>query len=156
MKFLDWFGSEPFLVPIITFYFIYGLIKKNNYFSYGILTASLGAFLLNAAFKFFFNRPRPELFMLSVEVSSSYPSAHTMTNTCIYLFIAYYLSRFSNGKNKGLYYCLAILGALIMGFSRIYLGVHYPSDIVGGLLGGYAAFLLAVYITEKTYNNLKS
>lgn len=155
MKFLDKVGSEYFLVPFVLYCAFYSIKNTKKELLFGIICSSLGVFIFNALLKLFFQRPRPEFYMLVEEASSSYPSGHTMINTCLYLYLAYFVSNFITPKNKEKIYSLAIFGFLLMGFSRIYLGVHYPSDIIGGVLGGYSFFVFSVILTEKIRTNWK-
>ena len=148
-KFLAFIGSAKVLVPVIILAVVIGYYKKKKNLVVGLILSSLGVFILNSVTKLFFQRQRPIDFMLMEEVTTSYPSGHTMTNTCLYLFLAYYLSRYVYPNQKKLIYFIAILCSFLMGFSRVHLGVHYFSDIVGGFLGAYGFFIITVLAVEK-------
>jgi undecaprenyl-diphosphatase len=92
---------------------------------------------LDQILKLCFHRPRPEAFFgLAIPATYSFPSGHALTATCFYGVLAGLLAARTRplaGK-AGLWALAATLAALI-GLSRVYLGVHYPSDV----LAGYAA-----------------
>lgn len=91
--------------------------------------------LLNVILKNTVQRPRPEGYRLIDESGYSFPSGHSMVNTAFYGLLIYLVLR--NVKNSKLKYTLVILISLLIigiGFSRIYLGVHYASDVLAGFL----------------------
>lgn len=91
--------------------------------------------LLNVILKNIVQRPRPEGYRLIDESGYSFPSGHSMVNTAFYGLLIYLVLR--NVKNSKLKYTLVILISLLIigiGFSRIYLGVHYASDVLAGFL----------------------
>ncbi len=109
--------------------------------------AVLGGDLFNRALKGAFARPRPELFMLETPfarpLSASFPSGHATASMVLYLVLAYLLARLG-GRGPFRWIVIAVAGILILliGLSRMYLGVHYPSDVLAGYLFGFvwAAF----------------
>lgn len=91
--------------------------------------------LLNVILKNIVQRPRPEGYRLIDESGYSFPSGHSMVNTAFYGLLIYLVLR--NVKNSKLKYTLVGLISLLIigiGFSRIYLGVHYASDVLAGFL----------------------
>ena len=93
------------------------------------------SFTINSIAKVFFSRPRPTGINLIEEVSFSYPSGHSMIGMSYYGFIAYLLYKtYKHKPSTPILIFLIILMILLIGFSRIYLGVHYLSDIIGGFL----------------------
>ncbi|MDO5028859.1 MAG: phosphatase PAP2 family protein [Bacillota bacterium] len=148
MKIFHHLGSPRFLVPFIGFVFVYSLFKKKKTFAWSLLMASAGSAIFNYLTKITFQRQRPLAYMLVEEFTQSYPSGHAMTNTCMYLFLAYFYGTYVNPKRKGLAFGLAIFFSLVMGFSRVYMGVHYPSDVIGGFLSGYFFYCLTVFVLE--------
>jgi undecaprenyl-diphosphatase len=109
-----------------------------------LLAATLGGRLLNALLKDVFERPRPELALRLTEVkSTSFPSGHAMDSAVIYLTLAALLARLVKPRALKLYFLgLAVLLTAVVGFSRVYLGVHYPSDVLAGWTAGLAWALL--------------
>lgn len=102
----------------------------------------LGALVLNATMKVFFQRPRPVLPWASVLPDYSFPSGHTMNAVVFYLALALVIWSI-RGRRAGMAaMAVAIIIALAVATSRIYLGYHYLTDVVGGLLAGIALLLV--------------
>ncbi len=105
----------------------------------GAALSFLGAVSSNAALKLFFARPRPSVFVpLVVEHSYSFPSGHSVAAMSLYGFLAVMLWR----RQRRVWAMLAAAWPFLVALSRVYLGVHYPSDVLGGLAYG-ALWLLA-------------
>jgi undecaprenyl-diphosphatase len=112
-----------------------------------LLAAVAGNILLNGALKLVFHRPRPSVFAWqTVAVSSSFPSGHAMSATVCYGTVAYLVARLQKHHWSRV---LTLGGAVILIFlicvTRLYLGVHYPSDVLAGMLVGlaWASFCMA-------------
>ncbi|REB07982.1 PAP2 family protein [Sporosarcina sp. BI001-red] len=115
-----------------------------------------GTAVLNFVLKLFFHRARPDLNRL-IEISGySFPSGHTMIATSLYIILAFILWR--NAKNSGriLYVICAIFMIGMICVSRIYLGVHYPSDIVGGISSSACWVLIATSVYSVFMNKRQS
>jgi undecaprenyl-diphosphatase len=107
---------------------------------------SVGAGIWTGLTKNVIERARPEDVTHLVQVSGfSYPSGHSLVSASLYLTIAILAGRhLPTTKSRVLLLCLAIVIISLVGMSRVYLGVHYPSDVVSGVLLGLAwALLLA-------------
>lgn len=139
MKFISFLGSEAFLIGLIASIVIYSWIKKSYYIPKLLLASTLGSFILNFILKFIINRRRPLDFFLVEEGGLSFPSGHSMVATSMYLTIAYILSKKFKDK-KIVIYTIAIGIILLMGMSRLILGVHWPTDIIGGYIMGYLLY----------------
>ena len=98
----------------------------------------LAALAVTFALKHGFTRPRPDLVGHGTRVfTSSFPSAHAMMSFITYFTLAVIIIRLSNKPDiRGLVFGLAALTTLLIGFSRIYLGVHWPTDILSGWAAG--------------------
>ncbi len=105
-----------------------------------LLVAALGGTLLNKALKAWFARERPDVVPHLSEVSSaSYPSGHSMISSIIYLTLAVMLARSVKSRRVRLYFIASALAlTFLIGLSRIYLGVHYPTDVIAGWSAGTA------------------
>jgi undecaprenyl-diphosphatase len=93
----------------------------------------LGVVALDVALKLAFHRPRPVPFFGSTPSSYSFPSGHALGSFCFYGMLAAILA--ARVRGRGTKFCIWMAAALLVGmigFSRIYLGVHYPSDVIAG------------------------
>ena len=113
-----------------------------------LLAVTILAALSNIALKRVINRARPDIEHLVVVESLSYPSGHAMSATAFYGFLIYLVFKIKMNKwLKGFLMVLFGFLILLIGTSRIYLGVHFPSDVVGGFLAGliWVAFCIVLF-----------
>lgn len=111
------------------------VIMKNKKIPLYISLNLVCSFISNQIAKLFFLRPRPTGINLIEESGFSYPSGHAMVSMAYFGFIAYLLyKKLKNKLTKSILIITLILTILLIGFSRIYLGVHYLSDVIGGFL----------------------
>jgi len=112
----------------------------------GLVLAGAGAGLLNMLLKNIFDRARPDLFAGPIHLTTySFPSGHAMGSIAVYGMLAFVGARLTH--QRLLRYAIVLVAALIVffiGLSRIYFGVHYPTDVIGGYLAG--AIWLAITI----------
>ena len=118
------------------------LWSSRHHYSAALLWVSmLGAGFVNAALKVSFNRPRPDVFPWRTQHVglASFPSGHAMTSIVVYGTLAFLIARLAPTRFlRRLTWTLAILVILLIGWSRLYLGVHYPSDVLAGFVMGTA------------------
>jgi undecaprenyl-diphosphatase len=120
-----------------------------------LLVATLGGLLLDLVLKLGFDRPRPQIFPWGTHaVSSSFPSGHAMSATIVYSTVAYLATRLQQ-RRWARTVTRAFTGALVVVicFSRVYLGVHYPSDVLAGMIVGFAwsCFCMATLEVAQLY-----
>ncbi|NGP17279.1 phosphatase PAP2 family protein [Devosia aurantiaca] len=90
-----------------------------------------------------YNRPRPDLVNMSHQFTASFPSGHSMLSAVTFLTIGVLLARLAPNRPLRIYaFSAAIFLTLIVGISRIYMGVHYPTDVLAGWCLGAAWALL--------------
>ena len=126
---------------------IFMFCKKNRWF---ITIDLVGVTLVNQVIKHIIRRPRPNVLRLVEESGYSFPSGHSMVSMAFYGIIIYLV--YKNVSNKYLKWILIILLSLLIlsiGFSRIYVGVHYFTDVVGGFLLGLAYLIIYINIYNK-------
>ncbi|MEP6592207.1 MAG: phosphatase PAP2 family protein [Acidobacteriota bacterium] len=109
-----------------------------------VAAASGGALFVNAALKHLFQRPRPDVVPHLREVMTmSFPSGHALTSAVVYLTLGALSMRIAE-RQVTKFYCMAVamLVTGLVGVSRVYLGVHYPTDVIAGWLIGLSWALL--------------
>lgn len=111
------------------------------------LELSLIQHFLNRLIKAIVQRPRPSVVHLVKETSSSFPSGHAMAITCLYSLFVYYLYH-SNLRYKKLLIVICSIIIVLVCLSRVYLGVHYFSDVLGGAL---LSLSLVMYISNMPF-----
>jgi len=110
-----------------------------------------GMAALDVTLKLAFQRPRPVAYFGPTPASYSFPSGHAMGSVCFYGVLAAILA--AHARGKGAQWCIwagAVLLIGMIGYSRIYLGVHYPSDVIAGYCAG-AVWVGAVGFLNKIY-----
>ncbi len=128
-------GTNLTILPLII---VVGLVlwKKFNHplIAIQLLVVSLGSLSLNPSMKYLLDRPRPALYPLrGMWTWASYPSGHLILTTALYFTVSMMLYRARGWRWP---FCASVLIVLISGYSRLYLSVHWPTDLVGGFLIG--------------------
>lgn len=129
-KFITQFGGAICLIFIATILFI---VIKNKKIGICIYLNLLLVTILNLTLKNIVQRPRPTEYRMINELGYSFPSGHSMASAAFYGFLIYLIyKKIENKKLKIILISLLSLLILLIGVSRIYLGVHYTSDVFGG------------------------
>lgn len=127
----------PLLFVVVCYYWLY---RKNRFFSMLLAINLIGVRLLNRLFKSFYERPRPATEHLVEVTGYSFPSGHAMISISFYGFLAFLIFYEVRKKTNKAFLAPVFISMLILfiGISRVYLGVHYPSDVIAGfLVGGF-------------------
>ena len=144
---LTFLGSTLYIVILNIAIFVYTILRKKYQYSL-FLANSLTSVLANNILKAIVQRPRPDVLRLVTETGYSYPSGHTMIAILFYGTIIYFLFKY---KVKGKWLVTSVLVLLMIGIavSRIYLGVHYASDVIGGILIAISLILITTTLHES-------
>ena len=125
-------------------------IIKNKKIPLAIILNLVITFLASQLIKFFFHRPRPVGEFLHVASGYSYPSGHTMVSTAFFGYLIYLINKHISNKLVKIILIIFLSILLIAIYiSRIYLGVHYRSDLIGGLCLGIISLILFINFTNK-------
>ena len=144
-NFGDIYGYLGMIAVLTGFFFVR---YRNWKFSLQVTTALVLAIVVNLVLKRWINRPRPAGDHLVEVMTLSFPSGHAMSAMAFYGFLVYLIWRYAHRWwLKIALTLLCVFVILGIGMSRIYLGVHYPSDIVAGYQGGlfWAAFCIVTF-----------
>ena len=147
MKIITNFGGATCLITITILILI---IVKNKKIGLLTITNLVTITILNQILKFILRRPRPTEFRIINETGYSFPSGHSMISMAFYGFLIYLI--YKNIKNKYLKTILIIVLSLLIiaiGISRIYLGVHYVSDVIGGFLISISYLIVYIKLIKK-------
>ena len=114
------------------------------------LIVLMGA-IINSLLKIIIQRPRPTFLPLIIEKDYSFPSGHSMDSFVFFITVAYFAYHFTrNKKLSTIISIVCIILIILIGISRIYLGVHYPSDVLGGYIAGLLWFL-TIIVLDRTF-----
>ncbi|HMK03361.1 MAG TPA: phosphatase PAP2 family protein [Ferruginibacter sp.] len=145
------FGGSKFLIPawllFLTYYFF---VRKNKWYFIKLLTVSVSSFLVMQGLKFFFNRPRPLIPLLKEVPGLSFPSGHAFMSFVFYGMLIYIV--YQEIKQAWLKWILIILLMTIIvmiGFTRIYLRVHYASDVLAGFCFGTLSLVILLWMLRQ-------
>ncbi len=145
-------GNPEFVVIVVAISFGLLLWRKQFWTAQIFCLACLGALILNQGLKLVFGKHRPQLWTpLIVEHSYGFPSGHALGSMVLYGFLAMLLVRAYPRYRVGIY-GMAILLILAIGLSRLFLGVHYPTDIIAGYTVGLLWLITCVWLLQMGGN----
>ena len=150
MLFITFLGKHQFLIPanlILIFYFI--VIKKQTWFSIRVITIAISSLVLMLLLKQLFQRKRPLSPLLKAAKGLSFPSGHAIMAVTFYGLLIYILQQtITVDWLKWILFILVVGLIILIGFSRIYLRVHYASDVLGGFIIGLLWLLISLAILK--------
>lgn len=146
-KFMTNFGGAIFVISLTTILFF---VIKDKKIGISIITNLGIVTILNQIIKFIMQRPRPTEFRIIEETGYSFPSGHSMVSLAFYGYLIYLIYKYINNKHlkRTLIIILSVLICIIE-VSRIYLGVHYTSDVLGGFLISFAYLIIYIELVNK-------
>ncbi|HUC80513.1 MAG TPA: phosphatase PAP2 family protein [Flavisolibacter sp.] len=151
MLFFTFLGTHDFLIPanlVLIAYFLF--IKKNKWYSIKIPAIALTSLALMYGLKHLFGRPRPDVPLLFEAEGLSFPSGHALFSITFYGLLIYILYKeVANAWVKGVLITLLFLLAMIIGFSRVYLRVHYATDVIAGFCVGFVWLVFAIWLLNR-------
>jgi undecaprenyl-diphosphatase len=154
-------GGSTIVFLITIFVIGYFLLQKQYGMLFLVLAAVIGGAVIDLELKELFSRIRPQIIPnLIPEKSFGFPSGHSMMSTIIYLSLASLIARLQvRWRDKIYIISVAIFLSFMIGISRLYLGVHYPTDVLGGWSLGLAwaalCWFIPWYISKKRSEEIK-
>lgn len=140
--------TSPLMVIITALILI--IVIKDKKIKISLVINLLGVTIINNLIKLIVARPRPDINRLVTETGYSFPSGHSITSIVFYGYLVYLIYKYINNKKiKIPLMIFLILLIPTIGLSRIYLGVHYTSDVLCGLLLGIVYLILFISISKK-------
>ena len=149
-KFITFLGSTEFIIFLCVFFLILFFILKKQKTGVIIPSVLLFSTIVNSIIKILFGRSRPDVLKLVLEESYSFPSGHTMAAVSMYGILIYIVNK--SNINKKLKIILSIILGIIpllVALSRVYLGAHYITDVIGAIILATGILLIEIYIIDK-------
>ncbi len=152
-------GTVIVIITVVVVGFL--LLQKNYNAMWLILIATFGGALVGLGLKELMGRERPPVIFHLVYVNTlSFPSGHSMISAVVYLTQAFLLSRIHKKKSIRVYIIsVALILTFLIGISRVYLGVHYPTDVLAGWSIGFTwallCWLVVWYLQESKGKRIK-
>lgn len=151
MIFISFLGKHTFLIPAhLVLLIFYLFIRKNRKLTIRILALALSSLSLMFLLKLSFQRSRPEIPLLEKVSGFSFPSGHALMSVAFYGLLIYIV--WNEIKTRWLRTLLVVIFSFLIfliGLSRIYLRVHYASDVMAGFAVGFGWLLLSLWVINK-------
>jgi undecaprenyl-diphosphatase len=151
MLFFTFLGTHKFLIPAnlaLIAYFLF--IQKHKWYAIKIPAIALSSLALMFGLKHFFHRQRPGVPLLFHAEGLSFPSGHALFSVTFYGLLVYII--YKGVKHNGLKWSLIgflLLLMLIIGFSRVYLRVHYATDVIAGFCVGIIWLVMTIWLLNQ-------
>lgn len=146
-KAISFICSPKFMIVLNVLLFIFIIVKK-KYKLFIIVLSSISSVIINNLIKIIVRRERPDYLRMVMEKSYSFPSGHAMISVLFFGSIIYLVNKYNLKYKKLITFSLSTF-VLLVGISRIYLGVHYLTDVVGGYLLGFIVLFLIIHLFER-------
>ncbi len=151
MLFFSFLGSHKFLIPanlLLIFFFLFSL--HQSWFSIRVITIALSSLVLMFLLKYLFQRKRPLSPLLKAARGLSFPSGHAIISVTFYgLLLHISWNLLETGLLRWVIAVLLITIILFIGYSRIYLRVHYASDVISGFIIGVLWLLISLWVLDN-------
>lgn len=151
MLFFTFLGTHKFLIPanlLLIAYFLF--VRKHKWYSIKVPAIALSSLALMFGLKHLFHRSRPDVPLLFHAEGLSFPSGHALFSVTFYGLLVYII--YHSVKNRGVKWTLIAALCLLMiviGFSRVYLRVHYATDVVAGFCVGFLWLTFALWLLNR-------
>ncbi len=150
MLIITFLGKHDLLIPLNFVLILYFIYRKEKWFATRIAALSLSSVLLMFTLKLFFQRARPDLPVIGDVRGYSFPSGHALMSVVFYGLFIHMI--WHEVKTKWLRIVLIVVLSILIvliAFSRVYLRVHYASDVIAGIAVGFIWLVLALNIIHR-------
>jgi membrane-associated phospholipid phosphatase len=150
MRFISFLGKHSFLLPVIGILLTYFIIRKKKWLAIRTAVVLLSSLLLMSLLKRLIHRQRPADPLVEGITNFSFPSGHAFMSVAFYGLLIWLSAHYI--RNKWLQRAVntsLVLIILLIGFSRIYLRVHYATDVIAGLSIGFVWLSFCLWIVDK-------
>jgi undecaprenyl-diphosphatase len=147
-------GGYAILTPLTISVAVYEWIRNRRRTAMLVIVATMGGILLSTVLKSAFDRPRPDLVPHgSYVLTKSFPSGHAMMAATTYLTLGAIMAQAEKLRSLKIFFLsLGVLLTVLVGISRVYLGVHWPTDVLAGWAAG-ATWALTCWLAARTIDN---
>lgn len=150
MEAISFFSSRNFLLVAYVALIALHFCKKESRRAFEVLLVGLIGFFINYCMKLSYHRPRPSNPLMNPLQNFSFPSGHATSAFVFYGLLIYLVAKSELTKaTKWMISVFLFLLALAIGFSRVYLRVHYPSDVIAGFCIGLAWICFSIWLLER-------
>ena len=150
MRFISFLAKHTFLIPLIFLLITWFLIKKNKWMAIRTATVLLSSLLLMSILKRLIQRQRPPDPLVEGITNYSFPSGHAFMSVAFYGLLIWFASVYiSNKWMRRLVIAFLLLVIAAIGFSRIYLRVHYATDVIAGICIGFVWLDFCLWFIDK-------
>lgn len=151
MRFFTFFGSHYFLIPANILLAIFFMFRRKSRYTLKVSAIALTSLLIMLGLKLLFHRERPLIPLLEPARGLSFPSGHTFMSVCFYglLMIIIWKEEKYKPVLKWMLLVLTLFFIVMIGFSRIYLHVHYFTDVLAGFCIGFSWLLISSYLLDQ-------
>ncbi len=150
MRFISFFGKHTFLIPAICLLVIFFLFRKNKWMAIKTAIVLVSSLLVMSLLKSLIQRHRPPNPLVEGITNYSFPSGHAFMGVVFYGLLIWYASIYIRTKwlqQIIIFFLLLVIAAI--GFSRIYLRVHYATDVIAGICIGFVWLDFCLWLIDK-------
>jgi membrane-associated phospholipid phosphatase len=149
MEIISFLGNHNFLIPANLLLLVYFLVKKNNFYALKVAIIALSSVSVMSLLKRSFHRPRPSQPLVDGITNFSFPSGHAFMSIAFYGLLIWLAYKTIERKTlRRLIIFLILLLILSIGFSRIYLRVHYTTDVIAGFCFGTIWLIISLWLAK--------
>lgn len=149
---ITFLGNWQWVLPLMALVTIVLFVRRKRWFIWPLLLVVVSSEVVVFLGKILFQRSRPNGGVFQ-PIDFSFPSGHAAVAVALYGYLSYVIIKLCPSRYNWLIIVLAVSLAVLIGFSRLYLGVHYLSDILVGYLLGIIALLIGINLSREKINN---